>query len=348
MNKLRLLLLVLLIPCATQAQKFLWDVDFDTRFDNREYKGSLTAASQTLFSSRLTPTVGLGWGNGNALKAGVDLWADFGAKDFSIDPQFTFYYEYNSKNFNAYAGVLPRRNIIGNYSNAFFSDSVRFYDANIDGMLLQYVGRLGYIEFACDWNSRQSDNSREKFMLFSSGQLNKGSFFAGYNFAMYHHAGTTAAEGVVDNLLINPYVGVNLTRIANMDSLTIQGGWLQAFQNDRYYVGEYVKPGGLQIEVRAEKFNFGVYNTFYTGKSLMPYYEKYGAGLYMGETFYRTGDIYNRLELYWHPIHKKGMDLKVSSIHHYDGRQWGWQQFITFAVRIGKSDFAKPKRSKND
>lgn len=337
----------MLLPSASFAQKFLWDIDFDTRFDNREYKNTPIALSQTLFSSRLTPTVGLGWGQGNAIIGGADIWADFGAGSFSINPDIVFYYQYESQKFNAYVGVLPRRKIMGSYSNAFFSDSVRFYDSNLDGMLLQYMGRRGYIEFGCDWNSRQSDTKREKFMLFSSGQMNMGIAYAGYNFAMYHHAGTTSGEGVVDNVLINPYVGLNLTKISNMDSLTIQGGWLQAFQNDRKGDGEYVKPGGVQIELRAEKFHFGVFNTFYTGKNLMPYYQKYGGGLYMGETYYRTTSIYNRLELYWNPIHKRGMDLKVSSIHHYDGKKWGWQQMATFAFQIGYKDFKKKIRSED-
>lgn len=343
MKKFITLATIFLLPSALLAQTFLWEVDFDTRFDNREYKHSPTSMSQTLFSSRLTPTVGLGWGEGNAIKIGADLWADFGAETFSKEPSVLLYYDYQSDNFNAYAGVLPRRNVMGNYSNAFFSDSVRFYDANLDGMLLQYTGRLGYFEFACDWNSRQSDTKREKFMLFSSAQLRNDMAYIGYNFAMYHHAGTTNAEGVVDNILIHPNIGANLSKILNIDTLMVQVGWLQSFQNDRYHVGKYVKPGGVQVELRVEKWNFGVYNTFYKGKNLMPYYKDYGAGLYMGETFYRSDDFYNRLELYWHPIRKKNMDLKVTSVHHYDGIKWGWQQLIRFGVKIGYSDFPKHK-----
>jgi len=337
--------LALFVFTDASAQRFLWNARFDSQFDNREYKSEINWP-QTLFGARLTPEIGIGWGNGNGMMIGVDLMADFGAKTFNTDPELLFYYQYDSKRFKAYAGVFPRHKLMGGYSNAFFSDSVRFYDANLDGLLLQYVGGRGYVEVACDWNSMLSQTTREKFMLFSSGRVNTPVFYAGYNVSMYHHAGTVDEDGVVDNVLLNPYIGVDLTRKLPLDSLYLQAGWMQAFQNDRKYVGEYVSPHGVQIELRVEKWKFGVFNTAYIGKNLMPYYDApyfdYGHGLYFGEPFYRTNsNIYDRLELYWHPIRKESMNLRVASIHHYDGKKWGWQQMVTFWVNINEKMFRK-------
>ncbi len=81
-----------------------------------------------------------------------------------------------------------------------------------------------------------------------------------------------------------------------------------------------------------QKWNFGIFNTLYAGKDLMPYYMAdpsldYGPGLYWGAPWYRTRhNIYDRLEIYWQPVHTEIMKLRVASVHHYDGRKWGWQQ----------------------
>jgi len=149
---------------------------------------------------------------------------------------------------------------------------------------------------------------------------------------------------VVDNVLVEPFVGVDFTRIVPcMQELSLRAGWINAFQNDRKYVGDYVTPGGVQIEAHVQKWNFGIHNTFYVGDNLMPYYVApfdnldYGPGLYWGEPFYRTDNIYDRLEIYWQPVRTSLMNLRVSSVHHYDGHKWGWQQKIIFTVNLGQN-----------
>ena len=54
------------------AQQLLWDVDFKFGFDNREYASIETEPSGTIFGAVLSPKVGLGFGEGHALYAGVD------------------------------------------------------------------------------------------------------------------------------------------------------------------------------------------------------------------------------------------------------------------------------------
>ncbi|MBO5974675.1 MAG: hypothetical protein J6P95_03010, partial [Paludibacteraceae bacterium] len=162
------------------AQKFLWDVDFAFQFDNREYKSDL-AKSKTFFGTRLAPEIGVGWDDPkkgtHSLMLGGDAIFDFGAKKFNVLPELTVYYAYNSAKFNAYAGILPRRKMIGHYSNAFLSDSIRFYDANMEGLLLQYSDDEllknggGNVEIGIDWNSMYSKELREKFLIFSAGHF---------------------------------------------------------------------------------------------------------------------------------------------------------------------------------
>ena len=200
-----------------------------------------------------------------------------------------------------------------------------------------------------------------KFLLFSAGRLGLGArqmFFVGYNLTMYHHAGwdsseepdPTVGDGVVDNVLVEPFVGVDFTRIVPcMQELSLRAGWINGFQNDRKYVGEYVTPHGFQLEIKAQKWKFGIFNTLYAGKNLMPYYMTdnpsldYGPGLYWGEPWYRTNRIYDRHELYWQPLCNETMKLRVASVHHYDGHKWGWQQKVLFTVNLGQHRVFKKK-----
>lgn len=359
---------MLLAASATCGQEFLWDVEFASQFDNREYNSAF-AVSQTLFGARLTPEIGFGWGQerANGLKAGATVILEFGAPNFERRPgEMVLYYDYNTEQVNISGGIFPRSRTIGRYSRAFFSDSVRMYDANISGLLAQVRGDRGYFEFACDWDSRQSETRREKFTLFSAAEARYGVGFAGYSLSMHHHAGSMLVDGVVDNIWVEPYLGVDLAQRFDFDVLRLQAGWLQSFQNNRKWVGSYVKPGGVEIGLQVQRWGFGLDNTLYldpsydrnaalptyvddgatyTGGGLMPYYGPYGGGLYCGDPFYRTTNgIYDRLELYWEPIARRDMSLRVSSVHHYDGRGNGWQQMVSFRAAIGRSDFERRPR----
>lgn len=355
MKILRTLLLItisLFVANTAFAQRFLWSVDFDYQFNNKEYANSALAESVTYYGARLTPQVGLGWESGNALMVGVDLLNDFGTGISDISTEMVVYYRYKNAKTGVYAGRFPRRNMIGVYSNAFFSDYISYYDSNLDGFLFNYQAKRGYVEVAFDWNSMLADNVREKFMIFSAGRLDVGPAYGGYNVSMYHHAGSKTVSGVVDNILIYPFLGVDFTKFApRFSNLYFQVGWLQTFQNDRAYVDKFVTPGGVQFEARVERWGFGIYNTLYLGGNLMPYYAStvtgqpdYGNGLYPGDPFYRTNKgIYNRLELYWQRDFKSNISLKISSVHHYDGQSWGWQQLAELQIYLFQDMFKRIK-----
>ncbi|MBP3357262.1 MAG: hypothetical protein J6K95_08915 [Rikenellaceae bacterium] len=345
MNAIRKTLLSLaLLLAATlpgKGQQLRWELNFDTQFDNREYSGSRLDGSQTLFGARLTPVVGMGWEGKHSVMIGVDLQADFGQKSFFTDPNLLIYYQFDTPRYKAYAGVFPRHKLLGDYSRAFFSDSTLFYDNNLEGALFQYVGRRGGVEIACDWNGMKSGDSREKFRIFSYGRLNRGLLFVGYAFSMYHFAGSEEELGVVDNILINPFAGLDFAPRTSLEKLDISVGWLQSKQKDRRHEEKGRSPGGVQVDLHLQKWKVGLHNTLYCGKDLMPYWNEYGGELYAGDRFYRTGDLYNRTELYWHPVQRKDIDVKAGMIFHYDGRKLLNQQLIRLSVRLDDGTFRR-------
>lgn len=353
MKNIRKTVLGTLLMCLTvgslSAQEFLWSVDVDMTFDNREYGKSRYNWPQTIFGANINPLVGLGW-RGNSIQVGVSAMRNFGAPTKSMDWNFVFFYNYRDERFNVSAGIIPRRQVIGG-SEAFFCDSLKFFDNTIDGLLLQYRHKNDYVELFCDWDGHQTATERERFIVYSSGRYYPLSWLYGeYEVMMHHHAGTgsglaadgSEADNVVDYVMLYPRVGVDFGGKLWFDKLKVSVGWLHSFQNDRTYVGHYVKPHGMQVEARIEKYKIGIYNTLFAGGSLMPYYDRYTSSLYTGSAFYRTrSDVYNRLEAYWHPFQNEKFDLKVSTVHHYDGMKWCSQQLITFNVMIDSDMFRK-------
>ena len=126
------------------AQKILVGADFATRFDNREYANNDFNESQTLFSARLSPRVGVEWMEKNRLVVGVDMLQNFGQHNGAREPFLSdvkplMYYQFTTKNVQANAGIFDRKELMGDYSAALVSDSVAFYHNRLSGFLGRYV-----------------------------------------------------------------------------------------------------------------------------------------------------------------------------------------------------------------
>lgn len=351
------------------AQKFAYDVDLDFNFDNREYDHSSFAESMTIFSVRLTPAIGLDLdtkdGSNHDIMIGIDIMKDFGASPVSPeihpDPsseelskkqnnwdlfrELVLYYKWTKKikktDFSLTAGIFPRKFSKSRYSTAFFSDSLRFYDNNYEGLLLSFGRPEAHYEIGCDWMGKYGVDRRERFMIFSAGEARPADLLTlGYSAYLYHFAGAENVQGVVDNALINPYIGLDFSKMARMQELYFSLGWLQSMQNDRRNVGKYVFPGGGECNIRLRNWNVGIDNRFFYGTDMMPYYNredaagcKYGNLLYQGDPFYRIKEngakgwgIYDRLEVYYQPKISDFLSLKVSVVLHFNQGFSGWQQ----------------------
>lgn len=334
------------------AQYVVWDIDFDFRFDNREYgdPSKMITPSTTIFGANIAPEVGISWGYGHSLLTGATLHADMGSENFFGKPEFIAYYNYSGTRLDAWLGLFPRNNLMGRYSRATFKDTYAFYQPTIEGAMIRYKAPFWFVELACDWNGLRSPTRREKFTILFAGEANKNLSMAGYNIMLHHHAASDTARGVVDNAMLNIYMGLDFSSLLVNSELAVQFSWLQGYQNDRLHIGTPTMPGGYEVDIKMRRDDIGLRNTFYKGDDLMPLwnlpYEDsngsiYGPELYSGDPFYRVGEkgFYNRLELYWQPVIKGGVSLRFSSVHHFDGNHWGWQQVISLSVDIDSGMF---------
>lgn len=355
----------------------VYDVDFEMNFDNREYDASAFSSSRTIFAARLTPSVGLSFrergGGSHRLMVGIDVMKDFGASpvpediagtgntdetsvrmnNWDLFRELTVYYSFGrmvgKTDFSVTAGIFPRKQMKGEYSNAFFSDSLRFYDNNIEGLLLSFRRPSAYYEVGCDWMGMFGIDRRERFMIFSSGNAMLSDLFSiGYAAYLYHYAGARNVSGVVDNALLNPFAEMDFSVFAgDLQTLRLRLGWLQSMQNDRRNIGRYVFPHGGELTAEVRNWNVGLENYLFYGTGMMPYFRNedaagnmYGDLLYMGEPFYKvnmTGGLgfYDRVELYYEPHISDFLTLRASAVLHFN--DWGfsgWQQKVSLCFNL--------------
>ena len=368
------------VPAADSCSKvgFVYDLNFQMQFDNREFYKSKFTKSMTVFGARLTPSVGLSVeqknGTSHRLMFGIDIMKEFGASPVvsayapagsaETDPSLnnwqlfrdiTLYYKVGRQlgktDLELNAGVFPRRFMQGDYSEAFFSDSLKFYDNNIEGLLLKFTRPKAYFEVGCDWMGMAGHYRKERFMIFTAGEGQVAPCLSlGYAAYLYHFAGSAVSRGVVDNALVNPYVRLDLGEKTCLDKLYFRVGWLQALQNDRVHVGKYVFPGGGELIAEVQKWNVGVKNNLFVGTDMMPYYNatdtggyKYGTLLYMGAPFYRVYDngsdkigLSDRMEVYYAP--KFGLpylEMRVSALFYFNACGYsGCRQMVSLNFNL--------------
>ncbi len=335
------------------AQQLLWDVDFKFGFDNREYAPLEEYPSGTIFGAVMSPKVGLGFGEGHSLYAGVDAAKYFGRTSPELSVNVLLYWQYDGKYLKANAGAFPRNRVTGHYPSAFFDDSY-FFNTGIEGVLVNSTRKWWRIEAVADWIGCRDWDTRERFEVYSYGQAGAPWLSAAYTFKMLHHAGSESVGGVVDNVWLYPHLASDLSGLLpRRMTAGLRVGWIQTFQNDRIRNQGYVLPGGFQAEARIGYYGFEIYNTIYAGDNIMPYYYStdmagvmYGDNLYTGSIFYSTSSgVYNRLEISYHYDFRNFLRLRVASVHHYDrGRGWGWQQLIQLTVDLNNFQFPSRPR----
>ncbi len=329
------------------------DVGFGVDFDNAEFTGSGLGESQTLFGVTLMPTLCYEWNDKHTVGIGANMQKNFGSKKFVDGIDLIAYYRYNSPKYAVWAGCFGRDNLIGGYSRAFFTNAYLVAESVVQGTAFQYRNGKNLFEFAIDWDGLYSEATREKFRIMAAGE---GSFahimYAGAALSLQHYANKTIFEGnVVDNLLVNPYIGVRFKAFFDFD---IRLGYLQSLQRDRQSDAGWLTPQGGELDVRLSRWGVFVENSLYFGRNLMPLYHTtgkdgliYGDDLYTGDPFYGTmHDIYNRTSIgYISPLrlwHDR-IGIKAQLDLMYDGRGLYTQQMISLSVNIAPTIYDKQR-----
>lgn len=340
-----LFLLVALIGCHTRvcaqiqssddnkAFKLLYDVDFLSYFDNREYD-LVYQIPQTIMGVRFAPEVGFGVNIGgdesHKIMLGVNYIQPLGSElnESTIVP--TAYYQFVKNGFRMSLGAVPFSYLSQALPEIMMYDSLVYMHPNIQGALLQYNSEHGFVDFMCDWRSRQTVERYEAFRLIFNGCYSRNYLYAGGRMQMNHLANRLApAErtGVNDDILINPYLGIDFSNKNNFDSLSFQIGYVGGIQRNRFIETTY-SPHGFNAEFYLQWRFLGIKDHLYVGDCQYPLYSQKGNLLNQGDPFYQS-ELYNRLDMFVYLIRNNFVNCYFSwNLHYTDAGMDNQQQLI--------------------
>ena len=347
--------LFLSFSALAQSERLYLDTDLNFDFDNTEYSGSGLGSSETLFGISLMPALRFEWNERHNIGFGVNMQKLFGSTHFLDKIDLVAYYQFRNEKYGAVAGLFRREKLIGRYTEAFFSNAYLADNRLVQGLALQYHNKVGFAELVADWNGMYSLETREQFRILFSGE---GRFakvmYAGTSAAMQHYANRADfSHNVVDNITINPYLGVDFNAFFDFD---IRLGYLQSLQRDRVTGGGWQTPYGTELYFRMSRWGVFISNNIYVGRNLQPLYHSvgkegtiYGADLYASDPFYgTTTGIYNRTGIgYERNFWKERIKVKAEFALKTDGKKLYNQQIISLAVNLAPKLYDKAnKRTK--
>ncbi|MBQ1225090.1 MAG: hypothetical protein IIX82_03915 [Alistipes sp.] len=237
----------------TKSERLYLDLAFGFDFDNTEYLGSDLGVSETLFGISLAPSLRYEWNEKHSLAVGASAQKWFGSKRFVDDIKLVAYYKFKSPRFTALTGLFPRNELIGDYSEVFFTSIWKTKNNLVQGATLQYTDKFGFAELAIDWNGMYSAATREQFRILFSGE---GRFakvmYAGATAEMQHYSNRADFRfNAVDHITINPYLGVGFKAFFDFD---IRLGYLLSLQQDRMANEGWHTPMGGELTFRMSRW----------------------------------------------------------------------------------------------
>jgi len=320
-----------------KAQVLEWDVGFFGFVDNREYAAS-DRESATFLGTQLTPEVGLLVDSTHRIRFGMNLLHEFGTKQFSNKISPTVYYNYTKEDISFYMGAFPRANLTEDFSRALLSDTLTYFRPNHTGMLFK-IDKPGLCQnIWIDWVSKQTVDQREQFMVGASGKFRIENFFIAHDALLWHNAlpkNPTENTHLQDNVAITAQLGIDISSLSGLDSLTLGvGGILSADRLRGVYEWRGAK-GGL-IEAHAAYRSFYLHNILYWGEPQI---------LALGDDFY-SEKFYNRVDAGWAPFRSERFSAKLVASFHFTSGAVDNQQALVLRYNIGSGYLLKNTRFK--
>lgn len=352
MKRLSLAVILLSVSFAAASQtpvKLEFDLEMHATVVNDEYDASdaVLATSGTLPAVRMAPYLSLVFGEGSRISTGVNLCRDFGTPGVAPSAEWAVWYQLNRPVFTLAAGVFPCSLLKGEYSTLILSDSRRFYDALLDGFLLQWNKGRSHYEIALDWNGKFDRSRREQFNVITSGKGCVNSWISLNWEGMFHHyADSEEVWGVVDDHVLHPYMELDFAAFLPLQKLAVEAGPVLGYHFDRRKEDRRTSLGGL-LSAEVRKWNVGIRNEAYYGGSQAPFYKSadangsiYGSDLYMRASLWQVTPesapgFYDRAVIYWQPKVTQGVHLKLLVAAHFGyGGFLGSQQIVEAIIDL--------------
>lgn len=343
-NRLTFLICILCMIPALHAQEYRWRIGLDYFFDNREYEKSSFTDPQTLHGVWLNTLGGIRWDSTHTIYAGVNLLKIFGMNKAINKTYVTLYYQYKRPKMLFRAGAFPRKEVLPNYSDFFFKDSVNHFIPLMQGIFWQIGEDDNFFNAWMDWTGCATANTRESFYLGLSGKTSKGIFFGDFQSYLFHYAGTfpeNPAYGVSEQIQGMASVGLEYEATNSFKGL-FSAGIFVGLERDRKAEESY-KPMGFIARADAELYGFGTENRLYRGNARMRLFPVYGADLYWGTPFLRSS-TYLQSRWYIRLLESHHVCARINCNFHFSEGQILLQQTLSITANIG--NFLNQERRK--
>ncbi|MDR3326528.1 MAG: hypothetical protein LBT04_00065 [Prevotellaceae bacterium] len=347
LKKIICFLLIVLFIQSAYGQKFIYKIDNLTYFDNRVFY-SPYSPTKLFFGNRLTPLVGLSLTDKekaeHRLYAGITFLQPFGAEWESYKFLPTIYYQYERYEWKLRFGTVPYREMLMSLPSYVRRGSAEYSQPNMQGGLLQYKGKKGYVEFLADWRELKTNQKRDNFGVILDGKYtstlgcghskHKYMYYLG-GVAQWDRLGNSVLVkyNVCDNLLINPFVGADFANGTVFKTLSLELGYILGYQNDRLNINKQIT-NALVAEASIQWKMLGLKNTFYVSdNNLMALYQDY-ALLFIGTPDFQS-KLYNVASFSVDLLKGSVFSLKATAAFHYViDYKLGFQQKITASVKL--------------
>jgi hypothetical protein len=345
-RKIFYIFILLTLSASLQAQEYKWRVGLDYFFDNHEFAPSSHALKQTMSGTRLNTLGGISWDDEHTIFGGVNLLkiTDMQTGIDKID--VTLFYQYEIPKAFFRAGAFPRKEVLGNYSDFFFRDSVNHFVPQMQGIFFQ-IGRGNHFFNAwLDWTGMPTAEKRESFHFGFSGKVSSRMFFADFQSYVNHLSNTTADDfyGVSEQMQLLASVGAQHETKNGFSGLA-SAGVLAGIEHIRKQKLIH-KPVGFAARANAEYWGIGTKNTFYLGQSRMEFYPAEGHELYWQTPFLRENSYVQSI-WYIRLLETPFAHVRFDYNLHFSERKMMHQQMLTVSANIGNSASLTDRNRKN-
>lgn len=292
------------ICISLAAQNFAYKVGFDFFFDNLEGSEPY-APTRTFAAVKLLPEIGVRVGEHHQLMVGASLIQDLGDSKFLSEADYTIYYKYSSKNFNGIAGSFSRNESIAHYPLSFFREDYKFFDDNIEGLMLQYMNnkKSGFVELYADWYGQNQKLRIDEFLITGSTEYNfyDKLLIVGGSAMVNHYKNEyeLVDAGLYERVFYNVYVASDLSKFVPFFNVARIGFGSNSSAEHLRYPDKSVpweSNIGWQVDLHLDWKGLALKNQFYFGEPQMIYYQTMGDEMYWGSQFYQA-KRYNLTEL---------------------------------------------------
>ena len=338
---------IFFLSTIISAQNIQWKADLNYFFDNTEYAKSTLTNDQTMAGVHFSPEIGLKWDTVHSFFVGADVMKISGSDNFIDIAQPIAYYQYQKHNNSFYAGAFPRSELLANYSDLFFQDSVNYYRPVMQGLFWQVGNNKSNFNLWLDWTGHETPTIRETFFVGASAHQNLNLLFIDFQSYLFHFANTQPRNplyNVNDNALAHLSFGLSYSDKTGIDTLLFAVGVLAGYERDRGLANGTHTPIGAVIRFYSEYKGVGTQNTLYAGNPRDIFYYKYNHEMYWNNPFLRAG-FYLQSKWYLNVIRSKYVDGKLGLNLHFSEGKMMYEQVFTLKAQID-NNYKQTKNTK--